>query len=451
MDKKCILLILLVTLVIAGFVLFNNRGYAAMNPNYRHNVQNTEAALVTFPPTWTSPYFVDANYPYHVVNAEGQHLFILNKTAWLYFGCKNPEAVLDRASGQGVNVIRVSLEGRYYYETVGIELWPWAGTRDNPVWDGFNEAYWDEVEKRIRMAGERGIGFDVVLYCTLKPSATDIESQKPYWAYALERLGKYSNILTWEIANEYIRNEEFQKTVAEFFHENDPYNRPICTSDGTTDDAAWSDRPWLDLAVNHTCTSSSERHDLRDWYLALARNTRSHGKPAFCNESGRENRHGNNDGVHRRKQGWLWCTAGGFWTWHSWDGCEGIDETDYIAPGQEFLKPMADFFTVLPFWQLCPNYTALTVENPNFVWATLAQPDRSIVVMYLCTRTSGQMIRGGSTNVRLPSGDYSITFQRPADLAVARIEEYHSSGLNQSTQIALPGFTDDLIVTVSRK
>ena len=54
--------------------------------------------------------------------------------------------------------------------------------------------------------------------------------------------------------------------------------------------------------------------------------------PAFCNESGREKRHGNNDGVHRRKQGWLWCTAGCFWTWHSWDGCEGIDETDYVAP-----------------------------------------------------------------------------------------------------------------------
>ena len=53
----------------------------------------------------------------------------------------------------------------------------------------------------------------------------------------------------------------------------------------------------------HTCTSSTERHDLKDWYLALARNTRSYGKPAFCNESGREKRHGNNDGVHRRKQG----------------------------------------------------------------------------------------------------------------------------------------------------
>lgn len=418
----------------------------------------TDAPMVGFPKPWTSPYHVDPNYPFHVVNAEGRHLFILNKTAWLYFGCKQPEAVLDRAVKQGVNVLRASLEGQYYYETVGIELWPWGGTRDNPVWGEFSPAYWDEVERRIRMAGEKGIGLDIVLYCTLKPSAAEIEAQRSYWAYALQRLGKYANILTWEIANEYIGNEDFQKAVAAFFRQNDPYDRPICTSDGTTDDAAWPDRPWLDLAINHTCTSSSERHDLKDWYLALARNTRSHGKPAFCNESGRENRHGNNDGVHRRKQGWLWCSAGCFWTWHSWDGCEGIDEAGYTAPGQEFLKPMADFFRALPFWQLSPNYTALTIDQPavslagqpDIVSATLARRDRSVVVMYLCTRTSGQVVRTASAQVRLPTGTYRISFQRPCDLGVIRTQDHQSGGLNQTDRIPLPGFTDDLVVTVSK-
>ena len=410
----------------------------------------TEAPLVSFPEIWTSPYRVDPNYPFHLISAEGKHLFILNKTAWLYFGCKSPEGVLDRAVKQGVNVLRVSLEGQYYYETVGIELWPWGGTRDSPVWNQFNQAYWDEVERRIRLAGERGIGFDVVLYCTLRPSAAEVESHRAYWARTLERLGKYANILTWEIANEYIKNEDFQRQAAEFFHEHDPYDRPVCTSDGTTDDAALPDRPWLDLAVNHTCTSSSERHDLKDWYLALARNTRSHGKPAFCNESGRENRHGNNDGIHRRKQGWLWCSAGGFWTWHSWDGCEGIDDVNYAAPGREFVRPMADFFRALPFWELSPNYTALTTAQSGIVWTALAKADRSVAVMYLCTRTGGQSVRTASAQVRLPAGAYRITFQRPADLGVIRTLEHRSGGLSQADQIALPGFTDDLIVTVTR-
>lgn len=405
---------------------------------------SADGAMVTFPEPWTSPYHVDPKYPFHLVNADNKHLFILNKTAWLYFGCKRPEAVLDRAVKQGVNVLRVSLEGQYYYETVGIDLWPWGGTRDNPVWGQFNEEYWDEVERRIRMAGDRGIGFDVVLYCSLKPSAARLEADRPYWAYALKRLGKYANILTWEITNEYARNEDSQRVVARFFHENDPHDRPVCTSDGTTDDAAWPDRPWLDLAINHTCTSSSRRHDLKDWYLALARNTRSHGKPAWCNESGRENRHGNNDGVHRRKQGWLWCAAGCFWTWHSWDGCEGIDDVDYKAPGQEFSRPMADFFRALPFWELSPNYTALTTDRPGLAWATLAKPDRSIVVMYLCTRTTGQVTKAVSAQVRLPAGDYRITLQRPSDTAVVKTLDYRSG------RLVLPDFTDDLVITIRK-
>lgn len=409
------------------------------------------AGLASFAEPWTSPYRVDPNRPFHLVNAQGRHLFIVNKTAWLYFGCRQPEAVLDRAVEQGVNVLRVSLEGRYYYETAGIELWPWQGTRSQPIWSGFDSAYWDEVERRIRLAGERGIGFNVTLYCSLQPAADQIEAQRPYWSYALQRLGKYANILTWEIANEYLGNEAFQRAVAEYFHTNDPWDRPVCTSDGTTDDAAWPDRTWLDLAINHTCTSSdNNRHDLRDWYLALARNTRSHGKPAWCNESGRENRHGNNDGIHRRKQGWLWCAAGCFWTYHSWDGCEGIDDVTYKGPGAEFLKPMAVFFRALPFWELCPNFTALTIDQPDLVSAALARPDRSVVLLYLCTRTTGQTVSGRSAQVRLPNGNYRITFQKPADLSVLGTLDHSAGGLGRIETIALPDFTDDLVVTIKQ-
>jgi len=406
--------------------------------------------LVSFRGPWTSPYRVDPNHPFHLVNAEGEHLFLLNKTAWLYFGCKNPEAVLDRAVEQGVNVLRVSLEGRYYRETVGIDLWPWGGTRDSPVWSQFDDTYWDEVERRIHLAGERGIGFDLTLYCTLRPDSDQIDSQRPYWAHTLERLGQYANVLTWEIANEYLGNEAFQQAVAEYFHENDVYDRPVCTSDGTTDDAAWPDRPWIDLAINHSCTSSSERHDLKDWYLALARNTRSHGKPAWCNESGRESRHGNNDGVHRRKQGWLWCAAGCYWTWHSWDGCEGIDKVDYLGPGAEFLKPMADYFAVLPFWELDPNYTALTIDRPDLVSAALAHPDRSLAVLYVCTHATGQTVTAASIRVRLPDGNYRLTFQSPADLVVLGTHDYPSGGLGHIEIVGVPDFTDDFIITAQR-
>jgi hypothetical protein len=401
-----------------------------------------------FAPPWTSPFRVDPRHPHHLVNAEGRHLFILNKTAWAYFGCKDPAGVVRRAKAQGVNVLRVALEGRPYLDHLGIELWPWGGTRDKPDWTRFNDGYWDEVERRVRLAGNHGLGIDLVLYMALRPGADRIDEQRPYWAEALRRLGKYANVLTWEIVNESLRNEAFQDAAGQFFAEHDPFRRPVCTSDGTTDDAAWPHKPWVGLAINHSCTSSTERHGLRDWYLAVARNTRAHGKPAWCNESGRERRHRNDDPVHRRKQGWLWSAAGCFWTHHSWEGCEGIDEADYRGPGQEFLKPMADFWQGVPFWELDPNHTAFTPADPALVNATLADPDRRLTVAYVCTERSGERMSGQSARLRLPGGEYEVTFVRPADAAPLGEQRLVTKGLQEVQALSLPDFTDDLVVKV---
>ena len=404
---------------------------------------------VRFATPWTSPYRVDPRHPHHLINAHGRHLLILNKTAWAYFGCKDPAGVLTRARAQGVTVLRVALEGRPYYDRLGIDLWPWAGTRDRPYWDQFKAAYWDEVERRVRLAGEHGIGLDVVLYMTIKPDDGRIAEQRPYWAETLRRLGRYANVLTWEVCNETLKGEKFQDAAGVFFAENDPARRPVCTSDGTTDDAAWPHKPWVGLAINHSCTSSTDRHGLHDWYLAVARNTRSHGKPAWCNESGREKRHRNDDPVHRRKQGWLWYAAGCYWTHHSWEGCEGIDDVDYRGPGQEFLKPMADFWSGLPFWQLDPNHTAFTPAD-GLVSATLSDAGRRLTVAYICTERSGEQVRGRSARLRLPGGTYEVTFVKPAENTPLGKHSVTTKGLNETPILPLPAFTDDLAVKVVR-
>jgi len=418
--------------------------YDANDPALYHR------GLVGFDPPWTLPFAVDPAWPYHLVNREGQHLFVVNKTAWAYLGCRDPAGFLDRARAQGVNIIRIALEGTPYLEHLGLDLWPWGGTRSHPEWSQFDETYWDQVEERVRLAGERGIGLDIVLYFTLHPTAAQIGEQRPYWKYALRRLGRYANVLTWEIANEYTANEAFQDAVGTFFQQRDPYRRPVCTSDGTTDDAVWPNKPWMDLAINHTCTSSTPRHDLRAWYLAVAMNLRAHGKPAFCNESGRERRHKNDDGIHRRKQGWLWCASGGFWTWHSWDGCEGIDETDYRAPGQEYLRPIAEFFQSLPFWRLAPNHTALAVRDCELVSAVLAEADRATVIGYVCTAKSGAPITGATAGVRLPDGVYRITFLAPENLSILGTLVHTSRGLGDEAAIELPAVIDDLAVKIER-
>jgi predicted amidohydrolase len=408
------------------------------------------APLIRFAAPWTSPFHVDAQYPHHLVNGEGEHLLIVNKTAWAYFGCRDPRGVLQRALEQGVNVLRVALEGTPYREQLNIEMWPWGGARAQPDWATFNESYWAQVEERVRLAGEQGIGLDVVLYFTLHPTAEEIAAQRAYWEEALRRLGRYANVLTWEIANEYTANEAFQDAAGAFLHARDPHHRPACSSDGTTDDALWPDKPWMDLAINHTCTSSTPRHPLREWYLALARNTRAHGKPAFCNESGREARHGNDDGIHRRKQGWLWCAAGGFWTWHSWDGCEGIDEADYRAPGHQYLRPMAEFFRGLPFWTLEPNHTALTFDE-SLISAVLADPSRSLVIGYACAPLTGERREPGVARLRLPDGLYQVECLNPADLSILERREHHSPGLRETAALPLPAFADDLLVVIKRQ
>jgi len=406
--------------------------------------------LVRFAAPWTSPFHVDPLFPYHLINAEQHHLFILNKTAWAYFGCKDPAGVVQRAKAQGVTVLRVALEGRPYFSDLGMELWPWGGTRQKPDWTRFNEAYWNEIERRIRLAGEHGIGLDITLYNELKPGHDRIAEHRPFWNETLKRLGKYANVLTWEIFNEYLGNGSFQDAVGQYFADNDPFRRPVCTSDGTTDDAAWPDKRWVGLAINHSCTSSTRNHGLRDWYLAVARNTRSHDKPAWCNESGREKRHRNDDPVHRRKQGWLWYAAGCYWTHHSWEGCEGIDDPNYRAPGQEFLMPMTEFWRSVPFWRLDPNHTAFTMDDAGLVFTTLADADRQLVIAYLCTEQGGSRIAGRSAKLRLPAGQYQITFIRPADNKTVGRQSVVAKGLHETPSVALPDFTDDLAVKVER-
>jgi hypothetical protein len=397
---------------------------------------------------WSSPYRVDKQYPHHLINNEGRHLFIFNKTAWAYFLCKNPENVLIRAKRDGANVIRVALEGDPYYNVLHMDMWPWGGTREAPQWDKFNTAYWDQVEERVKMALGKGIGINLTLYFTYKPAKEDAPAQILYWKEILRRLAKYPNILCWEIMNEYVKNEDFQDIAGTWFHENDPDQRPVISSAGTTDDAVFPDKPWMDMAVVHTCTGSTPQYDLKWWYQNIAQNTMSYGKPAFNNESGREIRHKNDDGVHRRKQAWLWSSSGAFFTFHTLDGCEAIDSVGYKAPGYEFMKPYSDFFSSIPYHTLYANYTVCTIRNDSLVIAGLASPNRSMSITYVCTRQSGKNVTGEKARIRLPDGLYSIVFIEPATLSVLGGIEYESGGLSETREILLPEFKDDILIKI---
>jgi hypothetical protein len=146
----------------------------------------------------------------------------------------------------------------------------------------------------------------------------------------------------------------------------------------------------------------------------------------------------------------LWCAAGGFWTWHSWDGCEGINDLAYRAPGEEFLKPLAESFRALPFWQFAPNFTACMTDDKSLVQASLATADRSTVISYICTPETGREVKSSGISLRLPAGRYSLQFIRAADGTILASRSHESSGLGSAAKIAVPDFMDDLAVLLKR-
>ncbi|RME67056.1 MAG: DUF4038 domain-containing protein [Verrucomicrobia bacterium] len=408
---------------------------------------------------WSQIVRVDPARPSHFAREDGSPVFIFNKTAWFYFVTPDPEIVLDRAERLGTNVLRVGLECRYYEKRLGWDAWPWGGTREAPDYTTFNETYWAAVEARLTRAGERGLGINLTLFTSLHlPDEPDsFATIRPYLERVLARLAPHPNIFCWEIHNEHIANPNFQREVARFLRERDPARRPVITSNGTTDTPIWPEAPWLDLAVVHHCTGNQPAYDLRDWYLAIARNTRAFGKPAYNNETGRERRHRNDDPVHRRKQLWIAAAAGTYTTWHSWDGCEGIADPEYVAPGEPFVRPFADWWRSQPFADVAPAHSVLQVDGEpalrdEVIPVVLATPTRDVVLAYLFTRSGGRAIADAQARLRLPAGEYRITWFDPAiGQARGAATRVAAAGLHRSILIDLPGFTDDLALRIDQE
>ncbi len=416
------------------------------------NGQAIKADLsVTFPSPWTSPYVVDPDHPHHFVNRDGNHLYLYNKSAFAYFSCNNPDEVLNKAKKLGANVIRVCLEGKPFFSELELDMWPWGGTRKNPNWNTFNKIYWDKVEDRIKLAGENGIGLDIILYYSLRPNEKDIATQRVYWDYILSRLGKYSNVFSWEIMYTNNTQKNIIDIAGSYFKNHDPHNRPVFSSGPASDDAFMPEKSWMDISVVQTPTGNQLIYELRDWYLAVARNIYGHGKPAFNPQPGREMVDENDDPVFRRKQSWLWCASGAYWSWHSYDGCEGINEINYYSPGWQYSKPISSFFNSIPFWAMNPNYTACQIDNHELVSASLATPNRKTVITYACSTKPTAFVRNNTMTLRLHNGEYQVFFIRPADLKKIKAINISASGPNNLLEIDLPDFNDDILIMVTKK
>jgi hypothetical protein len=373
------------------------------------------------------------------------HPFICSKTAWVIGDTVNWRGFLDKMVPRKENCIRFGVETDYYHETIGKDVWPWGGTRSNPEFSRFNPALWQKLEQIIAYAAERGILSEPVIFCSLRredPTAPD-PAMEPYWDYLIARLSPFTSIITWQLYNEYASAKSYQQYMAEYIRQHDPYNHLICSSAGTTNDALWPTEPWMDIAINHSCTDDSQ---LEAHYHAIATRIHGYGKPAWCDETGRENRHGNNSGIHRRKQYWTWNICGDYWSYHSWEGCEGIEDLAYNGPGSEFLQFIRPFWEKTEWWRMQPaDERILNDPLPQYEWCLASDTE---TVVYMVNEAEGASKKEGTIELAVGAGPYSAVFYSPA--SGTYLEKYQRSGYHTGGKLALthPPFVDDLVLYV---
>ncbi len=388
---------------------------------------------------------VDPDCPNHFMYENGGHPFICSKTAWVIGDANTWEGFLDKMVPRGENCIRFGVETNYYHETIGKDVCPWRGTRSDPDLARFDPAVWHKLEQIITYAAERGIFSEPVIFCSMRrddPTSPDPDMER-YWDYLIARLSPFTSIVTWQLYNEYASAKDYQEYMAEYIRQHDPYDHLICSSAGTTNDAIWPTESWMDIAVNHSCTDDSQ---LESRYHAIATRIHGYGKPAWCDETGRENRHGNNSGVHRRKQYWTWNICGDYWSYHSWEGCEGIEDLDYNGPGSQYLQFIRPFWEKTEWWKMQPaDERILNDPASQYEWC-LASDEETVV--YMVNETEGASTKEGGIELSVGAGPYSAVFYSPADGAYH--DKYERSGYHPGGKLSLahPPFTDDLVVYV---
>jgi len=109
---------------------------------------------------------------------------------------------------------------------------------------------------------------------------------------------------------------------------------------------------------------------------------------------------------------------------------------------------MAKFFRSTPFYDLVPTSTACVIEGSQLVQTALSTTDRDCVVAYACTRETGASNKNSTARLRLPAGDYVVSFIRPADGTVIESRPVIVSRNRNVESVELPEFKDDLAVIV---
>ncbi len=409
--------------------------------------------------TRPGPVTADPDNPRRLMLESGEHPYFVSKTAWLLFGTPNWREFIDQAAENGFNVLRAGIECDYYHGTAGIDVWPWAGTRDDPDFSRFDLATWRRIDEIFSYAASRGVWLEPVIFTSHRGGAVSLRHlfgtlpdrrMEAYWRYLMARLAAYPNVVFFQLYNEFKWRKGYQEHMARTLERHNPFGRLITTSWGTTDGPIWPDEDWNDLSLNHSCTSSNpERHGLESYYYRVGLAVAAVPKPGWIDESGRR-RHGNHDPVYRRKEYWVWSLAGVYWNYHSDGGCDRIREMP-LGPGEEYVRPIRSFWEGLDEWWRLAAAPDLIADHAgvDHVFAA-AGPGRERFVLYLANATSGSESGEATVRLAVPAAGREVRFYVPeTGRYLERRGGLEPDGDGRSL-LRAPAFRDDLVAVVDR-
>ena len=401
----------------------------------------------------------DTEYPTRFKFTNGGYPFICSKTAWLIAGIPENtyKGFIYKMLPRKENCLRFGIEFDYSIADPFIDVWPWAGSRSNPNYTRFDIDFWRNLESIIEYAAERDVYMECVLFTSLR-TTLDWTHAERYLDYFLARLACYPSIILFETNNEYnstIDSKSYLKKMADYIHQNDPYGHLVAPAHRSTTDAALADEDWVDVAINHWAKKNM-KNKLSIIYDIATRITK-YDKPAWCDETARENRHDNNSSVHRRKQYWTWNMAGVYWSFHSWEGCEGIMDLQYNGPGHEYEPFIRPFWEKTEFWKMLPNNNLIRNDPPTLYERCIASDEEIVIYMVNGPDDPGTLAvlpdnytDSGPIRVELPSGIFTAEFYNPANgQYYTDYKETDISG-GQNVTLTFPTFNHDLVIYISK-
>lgn len=233
--------------------------HGTIHVEYDGSVQTWETGVMVSETVYNKGMLrVSKEYPHHFEwSGTGEPFFWNATTAYLLAGVREPEmfAAIDRLADYGVNRIRVSLcpsrqqnGGRWYEPQVGTDetftfcYSPWlcrqpdSVTAPQPDVSRFDVAYWQKFERLLAHARKRNVIVQVIFFTDAQEPQNypfnrerigDDPDERRYYAYALARLGAFSNV-EYCLTNEWklFRPDEWAEAVGAFVESKDAYGHP---------------------------------------------------------------------------------------------------------------------------------------------------------------------------------------------------------------------------------